>query len=87
MRQNLQSVKMGLAGLVMLAAAASGCAGKKPPETMGAVSGTISCRTDIELSPKAVAFVRLADMTDGDVGGKTVVQKEIKDFASAASTP
>lgn len=80
-------VKMGVASLAMLAAAATGCAGKKPPETMGAVSGTIACRTDIELSPNAVAYVRLADATGGGLGGKTIVQQEIKEFATAATTP
>jgi uncharacterized lipoprotein YbaY len=78
---------MGLAGLAMMAAVATGCAGKKPPETMGAVSGTISCRSDIKLSDEAVAYVRLCDATRGSLNSKTIAQKEIRGFVSGEATP
>jgi putative lipoprotein len=75
-----QILKSGVAAMLMVVIAAA-CAGKKAPDPTGTVSGTIEYGPDVQLSPDAVAYVRLADTTKGDVDGKTVVQKEIRDLA------
>ena len=75
-----QILKSGVAAMLQVVIAAA-CAGKKVPDPTGTVSGTISYGSDTQLSPDAVAYLRLADTTKGDVDGKTVVQKEIRDLA------
>lgn len=56
----------------------AGCSSKKAPDPMASVSGTASARELESLSPDAVAYVRLADVTKDGVQGKTVVQKSYK---------
>jgi uncharacterized lipoprotein YbaY len=66
-----------IAGFIAIAATAVGCANHKKPDPMNSVSGTLSTHVPVKLSPDAVAYVRLADVTDGAVNSKTVVQQEI----------
>lgn len=79
---SFQIVKNGFAALLLVAVAAA-CAGKKAPDPTGTVSGTINYGPDVQLSPTAVAYVRLADVTKGDVDGKTILQKEMRDLAQS----
>ena len=87
MRHRL-SLRSAMAGLLLTAASAGvvGCSSNKPPDAMGTLTGTISYQNPVELSPDAVAYVRLADTTKGVMESKTVVQKEIKDVAQAPIT-
>lgn len=57
---------------------AGGCSNKKAPDPMASVAGTASALQLDTLSPDAVAYVRLADVTKDPVQGKTVVQKTYK---------
>ena len=77
-----QILKNGIAALLLVVIAAA-CTGKKAPDPMGTVSGTINYGPDVQLSPTAVAYVRLADVTKGDVDGKTIVQTEIPDLTQS----
>jgi uncharacterized lipoprotein YbaY len=75
--------KSGCVMLLLAAAAVVGCAKNRPPDEMGSVSGTINFTQDVRLSPTAVAYVRLADTSDGSIGGKTIVQKELRELTSS----
>ena len=76
MRTNLVKT-VALPALLLASVALVGC-GNKAPDPMGTVSGTIAYPTHArELSPDAVAYVRLADVTKGVVKGETVEQAAI----------
>ena len=66
---------------------AAGCASKKKPDPMSSVSGTLAYPQKFALSPEAVAYVRLADVTKGDAQGVTIVQTEIKPNGAQAPIP
>jgi putative lipoprotein len=65
------------AALVLATAGVVGCSNKKAPDPVSTVSGTLVYREDMTLSPNAVAYVRLADVTDGQVNATTVLQQEV----------
>jgi uncharacterized lipoprotein YbaY len=70
--------RSGLAvALVAAFTTVAGCANHKRPDPMNAVSGTITFPHQAALGPNAVAYVRLADLSDDLVGGKTVVQNAV----------
>jgi putative lipoprotein len=74
--QPLKSSTLAALALATVAAIAGGCASHKA-DPMNAVSGSIAYRGDIALSPDAVAYVRLADVSDDIVGGRTIMQTEV----------
>lgn len=69
----------GFVAAVLTAGVAStaGCANKKP-DVVNTVSGNLSYREPVKLSENAVAYVRLADVTKGQLNSSTVVQKTVK---------
>ena len=71
--------KLALAAAVLLATVSTvGCAHKKQPDAVSSVSGTLTYREDITLSPSAVAYVRLADLSDKREASKTIMQQEVR---------
>jgi putative lipoprotein len=71
--------KLALAAAVLLAAVTTvGCAHKKQPDAVSSISGTLTYRDDISLSPNAVAYVRLADLSDKRKSDTTVIQQEVR---------
>src|SRR3954464_3341148 len=70
--------KSTVAALLLAAATVvgAGCSHAKP-DPMSAVMGNMSHDGFVTLSPDAVAYVRLADLSDDIVGGKTVIQTEV----------
>ena len=71
-------VAVGLVAAVITVALGSsaGCARKHEP--VNSVSGSVSLREPVSFSPEAVAYVRLADVTNGAVRSTTVVQKQVR---------
>ena len=56
----------------------AGCASKqKAPDPTDSVSGVIMAPAHTKLSPAAVAYVRLADVSRGHVMSETVVQEKV----------
>ena len=51
---------------------------KKKPDPVKSVSGVVATNDYAPLSPEAIAYVRLADVTRGDVRSQTVVQQSYK---------
>jgi putative lipoprotein len=72
------SIRVGAVAATMALLVATGCAGKKKPDPISSVTGTIAYPQKLALSPEAVAYVRLADITKGDAQGVTVAQTEVK---------
>jgi putative lipoprotein len=66
------------AALVLATAGIVGCSSKKAPDAVSTISGTLVYRDEVTLSPNAVAYVRLADVTDGQVNAATVLQEEVR---------
>jgi putative lipoprotein len=78
--RNRSVVRTAVVGglMVLMAATGVGCAGKRKPVQTGTVSGTVTYRERVALSPDATIYVRLADVTDGNVKSRTIVQHEMK---------
>ena len=76
--RHLLNVRPAAAAGILLAALASitGCAHHQP-DAMNSVSGNIAYHADKPLSPDAVAYVRLADLSDDTIGGRTLLQSEV----------
>ena len=87
--RNRLPIHVALIGAMALSvAAATGCSSKKPaPDPMSTVTGTLKYPDKIKLSPEAVAYVRLADMTKGDAQGVTIVQQEVKTTGAGGPIP
>jgi len=64
-------------------ATAVGCASKKAPDPTSTLSGTLAYRSDVKLSESAVVYVRLADITQGQIKSTTVLQQEIRPSGDA----
>jgi len=62
---------------------ATGCTHKKHQDPMASVAGVAKSSVMTTLSPNAVAYVRLADVTKDDVQGKTVLQETFKPCCGA----
>ena len=56
----------------------AGCAHHKQPEPMNTISVTATSREPVAFSPNAVAYVRLADVTQGQARSTTILQKEVR---------
>jgi putative lipoprotein len=56
----------------------TGCASNKPPEPMSTISVTATSRQPVSFSPNAVAYLRLADVTNGHARSTTLLQKEVR---------
>ena len=66
-----------VSALILAGGAAVGCSNKKAPDPTSTLSGTLVYRDEVKLSPNAVAYVRLADITDGNLKSTTVFQQEL----------
>jgi putative lipoprotein len=73
-----KSFKFLVVSALCLAGTANvGCSSKKAPDPSSTLSGTLVYREEVKLSPNAVAYVRLADITDGNLKSTTVLQREL----------
>jgi putative lipoprotein len=86
--RNRLPIHVALTAAMVLTVAATGCASKKrAPDPMSTVSGTLKYPDKVKLSPEAVAYVRLADVTKGDAQGVTIVQREVKAMGAGGPIP